>query len=105
MCNKTSKTSRVRLAPAVNRLNDTADSSSRALNVQKRIIPMAIVLLGNLDTKGVEFQFVRDLLKAQNLETLVIDAGVLGPPQFMPDVLREEVFSAAGTTHGALVKA
>src|SRR5438132_14373498 len=65
---------------------------------------MIILLLGTLDTKGIEFQFVRDLLKAQGLDTLVIDAGVLGPPHFTPDVPRERVFAAAGTTLDAVVK-
>jgi uncharacterized protein (UPF0261 family) len=66
---------------------------------------MPIILLGTLDTKGVEFQFVRDLLNAQGLDTLVIDAGVIGPPQFAPEVPREQVFAAAGTTLAAVVKA
>jgi uncharacterized protein (UPF0261 family) len=66
---------------------------------------MPIILLGTLDTKGVEFQFVRDLLKAQGLDTLVIDAGVTGPPHFAPDVARDKVFAAAGTTLDAVVKA
>ena len=59
---------------------------------------MAVLLLGTLDTKGVEFQFVRDLLQSQGLTTLVIDAGVIGPPHFTPDVPRAKVFAAAGTT-------
>jgi uncharacterized protein (UPF0261 family) len=66
---------------------------------------MPIILLGTLDTKGVEFQFVRDLLKVQGLDAMVIDAGVIGPPQFVPDVPREQVFAAAGTTLDAVVKA
>jgi len=66
---------------------------------------MAIILLGTLDTKGVEFQFVRDLLSAQGLDTLVIDTGVTGPPHFAPDLPRSEVFAAAGTTLDAVRKA
>ena len=66
---------------------------------------MPIILLGTLDTKGVEFQFVRDLLKAQGLDTLAIDAGVTGPPHFNPDVPRDKVFAAAGTSLDAVVKA
>ncbi|MSQ94170.1 MAG: UPF0261 family protein [Gemmataceae bacterium] len=66
---------------------------------------MPTILLGTLDTKGVEFQFVRDRLKAQGLDTLVIDSGVTGPPHFTPDVPREKVFAAAGTTLDAVVKA
>src|SRR4051794_16663301 len=66
---------------------------------------MPIILLGTLDTKGTEYQFVRDLLHAQGLTTLVIDAGVLGPPHLTPDITREQVFAAAGTTLDAVAKA
>src|SRR5260370_5391485 len=58
--------------------------------------PMPVILLGTLDTKGVEFQFARDLLKGQGVDTLVIDAGDMGPPHFTPDVLRDQVFAASG---------
>jgi uncharacterized protein (UPF0261 family) len=59
---------------------------------------MSVLLVGTLDTKGVEFQFVRDLLHEAGVATLVIDAGVIGPPHFTPDVPRERVFAAAGTS-------
>src|SRR5262249_36783523 len=60
--------------------------------------PMPVVLIGTLDTKGTEIGFVRDLLRSAGVETLVIDAGVMGPPAIAPDVSREEVFAAAGTS-------
>src|SRR5438309_2863236 len=63
---------------------------------------MPVILIGTLDTKGVEFQFVRDLLVEQGVACLVIDAGVLNPPHFRPDITREEVYQAAGTTLAAL---
>src|SRR5947209_5608253 len=66
---------------------------------------MPIVLPGTLDTKGVEYQFVRDLLRQQGLQTLVIDAGVTAPPHFVPDVPRERVYEAAGTTLAAIQRA
>jgi uncharacterized protein (UPF0261 family) len=75
------------------------------LAANQRKNPMPIILLGTLDTKGVEFQFVRDLLKSRGLDTLVIDAGVMGPPHFTPDVTRDKVFAAAGTTLDAVLKA
>jgi uncharacterized protein (UPF0261 family) len=59
---------------------------------------MPVVLIGTLDTKGVEFQFVRDLLNRAGVATLVIDAAVQKPPLFQPDVLREQVYAAAGTS-------
>jgi uncharacterized protein (UPF0261 family) len=59
---------------------------------------MPVLLIGTLDTKGAECQFIRDLIHEGGLETTVIDAGVLGPPQLGADISREEVFAAAGTT-------
>jgi uncharacterized protein (UPF0261 family) len=58
---------------------------------------MAIIcILGTLDTKGEEFRFVRDRIAAAGLGTLVIDAGVLSPPAFDPDVPRARVAAAGG---------
>src|SRR4051812_13508547 len=66
---------------------------------------MPVLLIGTLDTKGVEFRFVRDLLEEAGVPTLVLDAGVLHPPAFPPDVPREEVFAAAGTSLAAVLQA
>ncbi|MCC6416686.1 MAG: Tm-1-like ATP-binding domain-containing protein [Gemmataceae bacterium] len=63
---------------------------------------MAVVLIGTLDTKGAEIRFVRDLLHLAGVETLVLDAGILEPPLFAPDIPREEVYAAAGTTFAAV---
>ncbi len=59
---------------------------------------MPAVLIGTLDTKGNELAFVRDLLTGASLAALVIDAGVMQAPTFQPDISREQVFAAAGTT-------
>jgi uncharacterized protein (UPF0261 family) len=66
---------------------------------------MAVVIVGTLDTKGAEVAFVRDRLRDAGLDTLVIDAGALGPPAFAPDVPREQVFTAAGTSLAEVRKA
>ncbi|MCA1686584.1 MAG: Tm-1-like ATP-binding domain-containing protein, partial [Planctomycetia bacterium] len=63
---------------------------------------MPVVLVGTLDTKGHEFAFTRDVLHAQGLETLVIDAGSQGPPAFAPGIGRDDVFRRAGTTAEAV---
>src|SRR5581483_1945652 len=65
---------------------------------------MPVVLLGTLDTKGVEYEFVRDLLRETGVATLVVDAGTQ-PPQAEADVSREEVFRAAGSSLQAVLKA
>src|SRR5947209_1813948 len=66
---------------------------------------MPVLLIGTLDTKGVEFQYVRDRLREAVVDVLVLDAGVLGPPAFAPDIPREEVFAAAGEDVEAIRKA
>src|SRR5689334_22421951 len=62
-----------------------------------------VALIGTLDTKGEEFAFLRDSIRACNLRTLVIDAGILGDPTFAADVSRAAVATAANEHLGALV--
>ena len=66
---------------------------------------MAVVLIGTLDTKGLELRFVRDLLQQTGLETIVIDAGILGPPEFEADIRGESLYRAAGTSQLKLQQA
>jgi uncharacterized protein (UPF0261 family) len=55
-----------------------------------------VVIAGALDTKGPEFAFLKELIQAEGLKTLVIDFGVMGEPFFQPDVTRQEVARAGG---------
>jgi uncharacterized protein (UPF0261 family) len=66
---------------------------------------MGIVLIGTLDTKGIEFQFVRERFQQAGIPTLVIDAGVQRPPAFPPDIPREQVYEAAGVSLAEIQKA
>jgi uncharacterized protein (UPF0261 family) len=59
---------------------------------------MSVLLIGTLDTKGAEIAFVRDLLRQGGVDTIVIDAGVMGQPAFEPEISRERVYLAAGTS-------
>jgi uncharacterized protein (UPF0261 family) len=59
---------------------------------------MNVFLPGTFDTKGTEFAFLKSLLEKQGFHCICADAGVLNPPSFAPDISREEVFLAAGTT-------
>src|SRR3954447_24955227 len=63
-----------------------------------------VVLVGTLDTKGVEYGFLRDRLREAGVDVVLVDAGVLGQPQIEPDVRREEVARAAGADHAELVR-
>ena len=55
-----------------------------------------VVIVGSLDTKGDEFAFVEGLIKAEGLNTLVVDFGVMGEPTLEPDITRDEVTKAGG---------
>jgi uncharacterized protein (UPF0261 family) len=55
-----------------------------------------VVLVGTLDTKGVEYGFLRDRLRAAGVDTVLVDAGIVGPPLADPDIAREQVAAAAG---------
>jgi uncharacterized protein (UPF0261 family) len=63
---------------------------------------MPVLLLATLDTKGPEAEFVRDRLRAAGVEVRLVDCGSLGEPLVEPDVTREELFRAAGTTLAAV---
>jgi uncharacterized protein (UPF0261 family) len=56
----------------------------------------AIALLGALDTKGEEYQYVKDCVEQHGYSAFVIDVGVLAPPLFQPDISREVVAKAGG---------
>jgi uncharacterized protein (UPF0261 family) len=64
-----------------------------------------VVLVGTLDTKGIEYGYMRDRLREAGVDVLLVDAGVMGEPLVEPDVSREEVASAAGVDHSELVRA
>ena len=57
-----------------------------------------VVLVGTLDTKGAEFQFVRDLIQKQGLKTILIDFGVLGEPAIEADIGSDAVARAGGSS-------
>lgn len=63
-----------------------------------------VVLLGTLDTKGVEYDFLRQHIRAAGCEVILIDAGSGGPPQVEPDIGSETVARAAGTDVAALLR-
>ena len=64
-----------------------------------------ILIIGTLDTKGAEFEYVRDLIQARGLRTLVMDTGVMGLPLFPPDFSAGQVAEAGGGSLAALRKA
>ncbi len=55
-----------------------------------------ILLIGTLDTKGREYAYIRDLIRARGHTTFVLDAGVLGEPAFTPDSPAARTAEAGG---------
>lgn len=64
-----------------------------------------VVLLGTLDTKGEEYDFVRQRLLELGCQVTVIDAGTMGQNRYPVDVGPDEVAAAAGFDRGALAAA
>ena len=61
-----------------------------------------VCLVGTLDTKGMEFEFVKERVEASGVGTYSINTGILGEPHFTPDISANEVATAAGTSLQAL---
>ncbi|MEU3405949.1 Tm-1-like ATP-binding domain-containing protein [Streptomyces sp. NPDC006670] len=57
----------------------------------------SVVLVGTLDTKGVEYGWLRERLLRAGVEVVLVDTGIMGEPRVPADVPREEVARAAGT--------
>ena len=64
-----------------------------------------VAILGTLDTKGEELHFIRERIIAEGLKAMIIDAGVMGQPNVLPDVSRAEVAQAGGRELDGLVAA
>jgi len=63
---------------------------------------MPVALFATLDTKGTEAGFLRDRLVALGVPVRLVDTGCLDEPGMAPDVPRDDVFAAAGTSTRAL---
>lgn len=62
-----------------------------------------VAIVGTLDTKGPELQFIKQIIESKNLNTLVIDVGVKAP-FFNPDITNAEVVKAAGSDITELIE-
>lgn len=55
-----------------------------------------VVLLGTLDTKGAEYEFLRARLAEAGVDTIVVHCGVYGAVGVTPDIDADQVAAAAG---------
>jgi len=65
-------------------------------------MPPTVVLLGTLDTKGVDYAFMRDRIAEAGCDVVMINAGVLGDPDYPVEFTRQDVAAAAGADIGEL---
>jgi uncharacterized protein (UPF0261 family) len=66
----------------------------------------AVLLIGTLDTKGDEYAYLRDRLRAAGVDVLIADVGTLEPAHGCePDITRQEVAAATGVDLAHLAEA
>lgn len=57
-----------------------------------------VCLIGTFDTKGLEFQFLKNQIESEGISTLTINAGILSEPLLKPDISAEDLARASGTS-------
>ena len=55
-----------------------------------------VALVGTLDTKGEEIDFLRSLILARGHRVIIADTGILGKPHLKADISRREIARAGG---------
>jgi uncharacterized protein (UPF0261 family) len=60
------------------------------------LVAKRILVVGTLDTKGMEVGFVKDQIEQRGHETTLLDVGILGQPRRQADITRQEVVRASG---------
>lgn len=61
-----------------------------------------VCIVGTMDTKGVEFSFIKSQIESTGVSTCVINTGILEEPQLTPDISANEVAQAGGSSLQAL---
>lgn len=62
-------------------------------------MPKTILILGTLDTKGKEYEYLQEQIEKKGVRTLVVDISCREfKPEFHPDVSCDQVARAAGTS-------
>ena len=55
----------------------------------------AVYVVGTMDTKGAELEFVASLLRSASVAVKLVDVGTLDPPTVAPDITRAQVLAAS----------
>ena len=64
----------------------------------------AIAIIGTLDTKGDQVEYLHGKIEEKGHKAIVIDVGILGDPGCPADITRQQVAEAAGTTIEAVIE-
>lgn len=62
-----------------------------------------ICIVGTLDTKGLEYSYLKTIIESNGFETVVVDAGIKGTAYFAPDISSVDIAAQMGTTREKLV--
>ena len=66
--------------------------------------PKTILVIGTLDTKGEECQYIKELAEKNGFGAIIIDCGSLGTPVGKGDISRREVAERAGWSLEQLIE-
>ncbi|MFC1820459.1 Tm-1-like ATP-binding domain-containing protein, partial [Thermodesulfobacteriota bacterium] len=59
-------------------------------------MPKSVAIVGTLDTKGDQIEYLKQRIEARGQKAIVIDVGVIGGVPFEPTISREQVAEASG---------
>lgn len=57
-----------------------------------------VCIVGTMDTKGLEFAFIKAQIESSGVSTCVVNTGIVGEPQLAADVSADEVARKAGSS-------
>jgi uncharacterized protein (UPF0261 family) len=63
----------------------------------------SVAIIGTLDTKGDQIEYLKRQIEGRGQKTIVIDVGVLGGILFPPSISRDQVAEAAGSNLEAVI--
>jgi len=63
-----------------------------------------ILLVGTLDSKGLEVGYLRQRVEERGWGVIILDAGTLGNPQCYADIPQHEVAAVRGGENGQKVR-
>jgi uncharacterized protein (UPF0261 family) len=68
-------------------------------------VTKAVVIVGTLDTKGDQVEYLKEKVEEEGMTACVIDIGVVGKAPFIPTYDRHQVAQAAGTSINEILAA